>query len=472
MRKTKIICTMGPAVATREKIMELALAGMNVARFNFSHGSHESHKEILSLLKSVREELNLPIAAMLDTKGPEIRTLQFEGGEAHLEMGREFRIKAEPVSGNSSQCGTTYPDLYQETPPGSKILIDDGLIELEVLKIEGKDIVCTINNGGVVKDNKGINVPNTHLQLPFLTDKDISDIRFAVDEGFDYIAASFVRSADDVMQIRGLLRQFGREQIGIISKIENRQGIDNIDEIIRASDGIMVARGDLGIEVPAWEVPIMQKQMIKSCLDTGKIVIIATQMLDSMMRNPRPTRAEVNDVANAVFEGAGAVMLSGETAAGKYPVESLQMMAQIAISTEESIDYWARFRGIRYETNQSINSAIGRSCCGAAMDLAAKAILTVTEGGITPRIISRYRPQCPIVAIAVDEAVRRQLALIWGVETELAAPVQSTDQLFDLAIDRAQKMGVVQKGDVVVISAGVPLGISGSTNLIKAQKIE
>lgn len=472
MRKTKIICTIGPAVADEEKLTELALTGMNVARLNFSHGSHGTHLELFRRLKQIREKLNLPIAGMMDTKGPEIRTGSFAGGAAELIEGEPFTITSEPVEGDGCCC-TTYANLYKEVRPGGRVLIDDGRLELEVEQIHGTDIKCRVIVGGRVSNAKGVNIPDTPLNLPFLSEKDRQDVKLAVQEGFDFIAASFVRSAYDVRLLRDLLMEYGGDKIEIISKIENRQGIDNIDEIIEASDGIMVARGDLGVEIPAHDVPVFQKRIIKKCRAAGKIVIIATEMLDSMIRNPRPTRAEVSDIANAVFDGASAVMLSGETAAGAHPIESLKTMAQIAETTENNIDYWKRFRESEYDDGQrSVPYAISRSCCNIAMDMEARAILTVTQGGKTAKLVARFRPKCPILAIAADESVQRRLSLVWGVRAELAQQVESTDELFDIAIENALRTGVAEKGDTVIITAGVPLGISGTTNIIKAQKLD
>lgn len=468
MRKTKIICTVGPAVSGREMLISLIQSGMNVARFNFSHGTHESQLEYFRLLKQIRQELDLPIAAMLDTKGPEIRTGLFENGLAALETGAIFTIKNAPVNGTGQFCSTTYPDLYKEIQVGARIFIDDGLIELDVDTIEGTDIVCTVKNGGILSNNKGVNLPDTAIAIPFLSGKDRSDILFGIEEGFDYIACSFVRSGDDVKAIRSLLTDNGGENIGIIAKIENRQGLDNLDEIISLSDGIMVARGDLGVEIPANEVPICQKDIVKKCRAAGKIVIIATQMLDSMMRNPRPTRAEVNDVANAIFDGASAVMLSGETASGKYPLDSLCTMAGIADKTEAAIDYWRMFREMPPRRLPSIGGAICRACCATAMDLDAKIIVTVTQKGTTARGVSGFYPQCPILALTTEPETQRKLALVWGVHPMIIPQFDSTDQLFAVAKQTAKEIGLLQSGDIAVITAGVPVGVSGSTNLIKA----
>ncbi len=467
MRKTKIICTLGPATKDKEVLTQLCLNGMNVARMNFSHGDHDSHMEMLNLLKEVREELDLPIGAMCDTRGPEIRTGVFEGGAAELKMGQTFTFYGQECIGTEEGCSTTYENLHNVVKPGSRICVDDGLIELVVQDIQDKDVVCVVSNGGEVKDRKGVNLPGTPVDLPFLSRKDRSDILFAVENGFDFIAASFTRSAQDVMDIRNLLDQVGAKSVEIIAKIENQQGIDNIDEIIEAADGIMVARGDLGVEVPSHEVPQLQKAIIKKCRQAGKNVIVATQMLDSMMRNPRPTRAEVNDVANAVYDRTSAVMLSGETASGKYPIEAVKTMASICENVEKNVDYWKYFRRMDLDHSHNVGSAISRACCTTAMELEAKAIITVTNRGITAKAVSRFQPDCPILALTVDERTRRLLSMVWGVQTALAPVVDSTDKLLNLARSRTWDLGYVQENDLAVVTAGIPVGISGSTNLIK-----
>ena len=470
MRKTKIICTLGPAVDNEESLRALMLAGMNCARFNFSHGTHKSHLATLNRVKRIRDELGLPVATMLDTKGPEIRIKSFEQGPIVLSQGDEFILDTEDVPGNQSQVSVTYQNLHKELFEGCRVLVDDGLVELRVRKIEGSRIHCVVDNGGSLSNNKSINIPDVAIQLPSLTEKDREDLKFAVEQDYDFIAASFVRKASDVEDVRTCLRSFGGENIRIISKIENREGVENLDEIIQASDGIMVARGDLGVEIPAQEVPILQKRMSKSTIRQGKPVITATQRLDSMIRNPRPTRAEVSDVANAVFDGSSCVMLSGETASGKYPVEALKTMADICEAAEGAIDYWGRFRESSLISGAaSINDAITHSCCLTAMDLGASAILAATKSGYTAKVISRFRPACPIIAECQSEQTRRQLAISWGVQPYLTGEVDSTDRLFSVAIEVARKEGAVKSGDTVVITAGVPIGISGTTNLIKAQ---
>ena len=471
MRKTKIICTLGPAVDSEEALRQLILGGMNAARFNFSHGTHESHLALLNKLKRVRDELGRPVAAVLDTKGPEIRIRSFANGPIVLEKGAAFTLTTEDVPGDETKVSVTYADLHKELKEGSRVLIDDGLVELIVSHVEGQNIHCTVENGGGLSNNKSINIPDVSIPLPSLTEKDKQDIKFAVEQDFDFIAASFVRKASDVADIRAELKKYGGEGIRIIAKIENREGVNNLDEIIAAADGIMVARGDLGVEIPAHEVPVLQKEMIQKTNAQGKDVIIATQMLDSMMRNPRPTRAEVSDVANAVYDGTSCVMLSGETASGKYPFEALKTLVDTVVAAEESINYWGRFQKKRHTSGDTISDAITHSCCLTAMDLKAKAILAATSSGSTARMIARFKPACTIAALTMTERVRRQLALVWGVHPYLYGTCDSTDRLFSLAVECARKEGVVEPDDTVVITAGLPIGQSGSTNLIKAQVV-
>ncbi len=472
LRKTKIICTLGPAVDSEEMIRTLIRAGMDAARFNFSHGSHEEHLQRLTLLKSVRDTMGRPVATILDTKGPEIRIRSFAEKSICLEAGDSFTLTTRDEVGDRAHVSVTYEKLHEELQPGQEILIDDGLVALKVDAIQGRDIRCTVENGGSLSANKSINIPGVHIHLPALTERDISDIQFGVANDFDFIAASFVRRAADVQAVRQVLHDCGGDGIRIIAKIENQEGVDNIDEILTVSDGIMVARGDLGVEIPAARVPILQKQIIRKGLQAGKPVITATQMLDSMIRNPRPTRAEVSDVANAVFDGTSCVMLSGETAGGKYPVEALSAMASIVTEAEQSIDYWRQFRKQRIVPAGNINDAITHTCCLTAMDLDAKAILAATYSGRTARMICRFRPACPVAALTMHEKVRRQLAISWGVIPFLTGEVTSTDRIFSLSAEVARKEGLVQNGDTVVITAGIPLGKSGSTNLIKAQIID
>ena len=473
MRKTKIICTLGPAVDSEDMIRTLIRSGMDAARFNFSHGSHPEHLERLSLLKAVRDAMGRPVATILDTKGPEIRIRNFDTKSISLEAGDTFTLTTREEVGDQTHVSVSYPRLHQEVAPGQEILIDDGLVAIRVDEIRGEDIVCTVENGGTLSANKSINIPGVHIHLPALTEKDVADIRFGVENDFDFIAASFVRQASDVEAVRQVLQDCRGESVKIIAKIENQEGVDNIDEILAAADGIMVARGDLGVEIPAHEVPILQKKMIKATIRAGLPVITATQMLDSMIRNPRPTRAEVSAVANAVFDGTSCVMLSGETASGKYPIEALSTMVNTVTAAEEAIDYWGRFRERSLlPVVSGISDAITHSCCLTAMDLNASAILAATRSGYTAKVISRFRPACPIVALCQNESTRRQLAISWGVHPYLSGEVDSTDRMFSLAVDVARKENAVQIGDTVVITAGVPLGQSGTTNLIKAQIVE
>ena len=479
-RKTKIICTLGPAVDNEDVMRALIQEGMNVARFNFSHGPHDEQMGRLKMLRKLRTELGKPVAALLDTKGPEIRLGQFEKGKTELKTGRGFTLTTDDISGTDDRVSITYKNLWNDVKPGDHILIDDGLVGLEVVEIRPvanpvnkeinpMDIVCRVLNDGVISDKKGVNVPNVDLTMPFISEKDYGDICFAVDNDYDFIAASFVRTAEDVMEIRKILAEKGGEDIKIISKIENMQGVRNIDEIIRVSDGIMVARGDMGVEIPLEDVPVMQKMIIKKVCDAGKIVITATQMLDSMMKHPRPTRAEATDVANAIYDGTSAIMLSGETAAGMYPIEAVKTMVRIATRTEQDINYLQRFRQRRAMCNPDVTSAISHATCTMAGDLSAAAIVTVTKSGRTARMISKYRPNCTIVGECLNEKVCRQLNLEWGVEPVLIAEEKNADMLFEKAVDVAEATGFVSKGDIVVLTGGVPLGVSGTTNLIKVQ---
>ena len=479
-RKTKIICTLGPAVDNEDVMRALIQEGMNVARFNFSHGPHDEQMGRLKMLRKLRTELGKPVAALLDTKGPEIRLGQFEKGKTELKTGRGFTLTTDDISGTDDRVSITYKNLWNDVKPGDHILIDDGLVGLEVVEIRPvanpvnkeinpMDIVCRVLNDGVISDRKGVNVPNVDLTMPFISEKDYGDICFAVDNDYDFIAASFVRTAEDVMEIRKILAEKGGEDIKIISKIENMQGVRNIDEIIRVSDGIMVARGDMGVEIPLEDVPVMQKMIIKKVCDAGKIVITATQMLDSMMKHPRPTRAEATDVANAIYDGTSAIMLSGETAAGMYPIEAVKTMVRIATRTEQDINYLQRFRQRRTMCNPDVTSAISHATCTMAGDLSAAAIVTVTKSGRTAKMISKYRPDCTIVGECLTEKVCRQLNLEWGVEPVLIAEEKNADMLFEKAVDVAEATGFVSKGDIVVLTGGVPLGVSGTTNLIKVQ---
>lgn len=471
MRKTKIVCTVGPAVDNEEKLRQLMLEGMDCARFNFSHGTHESHLETLNRVKTIREELGLPVAAMLDTKGPEIRIKKFGKSPVTLADGDTFTLTTDDITGDETRVSVTYDNLHNEISVGSTVLIDDGLVELCVSEINGHDIKCVVETGGALSDNKSINLPSTAIRLPAMTDKDRQDILFGIEQGFDFIAASFVRRASDINEIRDFLRQNGGGNIQIIAKIENREGVDNMDEIIAASDGVMVARGDLGVEIPAHEVPVVQKEMIEKSVLMGKSVITATQMLDSMIRNPRPTRAEVSDVANAVFDGSSAVMLSGETASGKYPIESITAMADIVEAAEASINYWKRFAA-REVTDNEIPTAICHTACMTVHNIGGTAILAATHSGYTAKSLAKFMPGCPIYAMTSNAEVQRSLALTWGVRAYIMPEVSSTDDIFALCSRIATQKGVVSSGDRVVITAGVPIGTSGTTNLIKADVIK
>lgn len=471
MRKTKIICTLGPATDKEGVLRELMLEGMDVARMNFSHGSYEDHKKRMDEVKRLRKELGKPVAILLDTKGPEIRLKDFKDGYAELIAGQQFTLTTRDVEGDAEKVSITYKDLSNDVKVGCHILIDDGLIDMVVEKITTEDIVCRVENGGRVSNKKGVNVPNVELSMPYLSEKDMEDIKFGIEQDIDFIAASFVRTAEDVKQLRYFTEFNGCKNIKIISKIENAQGVSNIDEIIKVSDGIMVARGDMGVEIPGEEVPIIQKMIIKKVYNAGKHVITATQMLDSMMKNPRPTRAETTDVANAIYDGTGAIMLSGETAAGKYPIESLKTMVRIALRTEADIDYRKRFQQIDRPVNPNITDAISHATCTTAMDLNAKAIVTVTKSGSTARMISRYRSNCDLICGTTDEKVCRQLNLAWGAHPYVIDEMTEVFELFAHAINRAKELGYLEKGDIAVITAGVPLGHAGTTNMIKIQEV-
>ena len=471
MRKTKIICTMGPSTDDIEVLRQMAQAGMNVARFNFSHGSHEEHKQRMDCLKKVREEAGLPIAILLDTKGPEIRTGDMKDGKIFLKKGEVLRLTPRACLGTPEKIQITYPDLYKDVQTGTSILIDDGLIELRVEQTQEQDILCRVLNDGAVSNHKGINVPDVHLSIPYLSDKDKEDIKFGIEQGVDFIAASFVRTPDDVQQLRMLLDENGGENINIIAKIENQQGVENIDGIVALADGVMIARGDMGVEIPAEDVPSIQKLLIKKVTLAGKQVITATQMLDSMMKNPRPTRAEVTDVANAIYDGTGAIMLSGETAAGLYPVEALTMMARIAERTEEDIDYRKRFFVRDRKANPDITDAICHATCTTAHDLNARAIVTVTKSGRSARMVARYRPDCDIIGCTPSETVAHQLNLVWGVSPVLVEEKNNVFDLFDYALDTTRDQGLMKEGDIAVITSGVPIGVSGTTNMIKVQVV-
>ncbi|MGG1574958.1 pyruvate kinase [Fictibacillus sp. NRS-1165] len=471
MRKTKIVCTIGPASESVEKLTQLIETGMNVARLNFSHGDFEEHGARIKNIREAAAKLGKTVAILLDTKGPEIRTQTLEGGVAELQAGEELVISMEEVMGTSKKISVTYPGLVDDVHVGSKILLDDGLIELEVTNIGSKEITTKILNSGTLKNKKGVNVPGVSVKLPGITDKDAKDIEFGIEQGIDFIAASFVRRATDVLEIREILEKHNAQSIQIIPKIENQEGVENIDEILAVSDGLMVARGDLGVEIPAEEVPLVQKMLIKKCNELGKPVITATQMLDSMQRNPRPTRAEASDVANAIFDGTDAIMLSGETAAGTYPVEAVQTMHKIAERAESALDYRNILSQRSKESKTTITDAISQSVSFTALNLEADAVITATERGMTARMISKYRPKAPLIAVTSHEDVMRKLSLVWGVYPVKGKKADTTDEMFQIAIDSSLESNLVAHGNIVVITAGVPVGKTGSTNLLKVHVI-
>ena len=470
MRKTKIICTLGPSTDKDGVLRELIANGMNVARFNFSHGSHEEHKGRLDLLKSLREELGKPVAALLDTKGPEIRLKDFKNGTEMLEAGQTFTLTTRDVEGTKEICSITYKDLPQDVAPGGTIMLDDGLIKLQIQTVNDTDIVCTVLNSGKIKNKKGVNVPGVHLSMPYMSQRDKDDIIFGIEQGFDFIAASFVRTAQDVYEIRNLLNEYD-SNIRIIAKIENREGVNNIDSILAAADAVMVARGDLGVEIDFTELPGIQKNIIERSFSFGKPIVTATQMLDSMMVNPRPTRAEISDVANAIYDGTSAIMLSGETAAGAYPVEALKTMSAIAERTET--ENHARVEYLTEATNGkiSVSDATAHAACLTAKDVNAAAIVTVSESGTTARLLSKYRPQQPIIACVMKEQVQRQLSLSWGITSLMMPLAHSTDELIEMSTALAKENGFLHNGELAVVTAGVPVGISGTTNMIKIHMV-
>ena len=469
MRKTKIVCTLGPATDREGVLREMMRAGMNVARFNFAHGTHPEHQARLEVLKALREELNLPVAAMLDTKGPEIRLKSFANGSVALSTGQEFTLTTEDIVGDETRCAITYAELPSDVKEGDTILLDDGLVRLTVLETDSSNIRCRVENDGTMKNNKGVNVPNVRLSMPYMSQRDRDDILFGVEQGFDYIAASFVRTAADVREIRQLLDKH-HSNIRIIAKIENQEGVSNLADILAVADGIMVARGDMGVEIDFTEIPIIQKDMIAKCVACGKPVITATQMLDSMIENPRPTRAEITDVANAIYDGTSAIMLSGETAAGKYPVEAVRTMDAIALRTEANIECDMPVRKAK-QTKLSITAATAHAACTTAMDIGADAILSVSQRGVTAQMVSRFRPSTTVVALLLDPQVQRQMALYWGVEPITMPFASSTDELVDFAVQAAEKAGIVKQGDLVVVTAGVPVGVSGTTNMIRVCQV-
>ena len=470
MRKTKIICTLGPSTDKDGVLRELIANGMNVARFNFSHGSHEEHKGRLDLLKSLREELGKPVAALLDTKGPEIRLKDFKNGTEMLEAGQTFTLTTRDVEGTKEICSITYKDLPQDVAPGGTIMLDDGLIKLQIQTVNDTDIVCTVLNNGKIKNKKGVNVPGVHLSMPYMSQRDKDDIIFGIQQGYDFIAASFVRTAQDVYDIRNLLNEYD-SNIRIIAKIENREGVNNIDSILAAADAVMVARGDLGVEIDFTELPGIQKTIIDRSFSFGKPIVTATQMLDSMIVNPRPTRAEISDVANAIYDGTSAIMLSGETAAGAYPVEALKTMSAIAERTEQE---GFHLRGRMMDSNPgkiSVSDATAHAACLTARDVNAAAIVTVSESGTTARLLSKYRPQQPIIACVMKEQVQRQLSLSWGITPLMMSLAHSTDELIEMSTALAKENGYLHNGELAVVTAGVPVGVSGTTNMIKIHMV-
>ena len=471
MRKTKIVCTLGPSTDREGVLREMIQAGMNVARFNFSHGTHAEHKVRLDALKALREELDAPVAAMLDTKGPEVRLKDFAGGRVHLTAGQKFTLTTVQVEGDAHRCSITYGELPGDVKAGDTILLDDGLVRLTVLETSKTEIRCRVENDGDMKNHKGVNVPGVRLNMPYMSQQDRDDLLFGTEQGFDYVAASFVRSAADVRELRGVLDKAG-SRMRIIAKIENQEGVSNLPEILDAADGIMVARGDMGVEIDFAEIPLIQKNMIARCVACGKPVITATQMLDSMMENPRPTRAEITDVANAIYDGTSAIMLSGETAAGRYPVESVKTMDAIARRTESDINHVKRMTQMAGGRNRlSVAAATAHAACTTAQEIGADAILTVSQRGTTARLVSRFHPGTPIIACLLDQQVRRQMALYWGVEPIMMPYASSTDELVDFAVQAAAQAGVVHEGDLVVVTAGVPVGVAGTTNMIRIQQV-
>ena len=471
MRKTKIVCTMGPSTDKPGILRQLLENGMNVARFNFSHGDYEEHAGRYRLLRTLAQELDLPVAAMLDTKGPEIRLGTFANGTEKLVAGQKFTLTSREVEGTHEICSITYKDLPRDVQPGGRIMLDDGLIELAIDAVEGTDIICTVKNDGVIKTKKGVNVPGVHLSMPYMSPRDRNDILFGIEQGFDLISASFTRNAQDIMEIRHILDEHDCN-MRIIAKIENQEGIDNIDEILTVADGIMVARGDMGVEIDYAEIPSIQKHLIDRAMSAGKICITATQMLDSMIVNPRPTRAEITDVANAIYDGTGAVMLSGETAAGKYPVEALKAMAAIAETTEADSNFDNLVHHARSEsTRMTISAAVGHAACTTAADVGASAIITASKSGETARLLSRFRPDVPIIACVLDESTRRQMNVYRGVVPLMIDYAHSTDELIEMSVNASEKAGLVSSGDMVVVTAGVPVGVSGTTNMIKVHMV-
>ncbi len=471
MRKTKIVCTLGPATDDYAVLKNMIRAGMNVARLNFSHGTHDDHRARIDMVKRARKELDVPVAILLDTKGPEIRVKTFKEGKAELRAGDKFTLTTRDVEGDGGIVSVTYGDLPKYVKKGARILVNDGVIELKVESVNKTDIVTVVQNDGALSNRKSINLPDTFIDMPYLSDVDRADIEFGLTQDIDYIAMSFVRSVDDVRQIKKLLNEHNQNDVQLIAKIENRSGVDNLESILAESDGVMVARGDMGVEIPFEELPGIQKDMITRCYRQGKKVITATQMLESMIANPRPTRAEISDVANAIYDGSSAIMLSGETAAGAYPVEAVRTMAKIAECAESDINYKKRFRALEPQI-KSITDAVSHSTCAASFDLDAKAIIAVSRSGYTARKISRFRPVAPIIAATTSVKAYNQLAMNWGVTPTLSKVQANSDDLFKHVMNCAVNTGVVQEGDLVIIAAGVPVGVSGNTNTMRIEHVK
>lgn len=471
MRKTKIVCTIGPATDDENVLREMMQSGMDVARFNFSHSDHEVHRKRFEVITRLRDELGLNVATLMDTKGPEIRLRDFKDHKpVTINDGDIFTLTTREVEGDETICSITFPKLPKDVKPGTRILINDGVIELKVASVDPTDIKCEVIHGGLLSDHKGINVPGVKLSMPYISDADMSDLEFGAKMGFDFIAASFVRTGADVMYLRKFTQSLGWFNPRIIAKIENAEGVENIDEILEAADGIMVARGDMGVEIPFEKIPAIQKELIHKAYNAGKQVITATQMLESMIQNPKPTRAEITDVANAIYDGTSAIMLSGETAAGKFPLDAVRTMALIAETTEKDIDYIGRFRKREDTGKPSITDAISHATVTTAHDLNAAAILTVTKSGATARILSKYRPDCPIIGLTTDDVTCHQMNMSWGILPGIIEEMDNTDALISRAIEVSLEKGYLQKGDLVVITAGVPLGMSGTTNLLKVER--
>ena len=468
MRKTKIVCTLGPATDKNNSLEKLMKAGMNVARLNFSHGNHEEHGIRVQEIKKLREKLNIPIAIILDTMGPDVRLGNFENGKTTLNNGDTFVLTSEDITGNNKICSISHKNLSSDIKKKDIILIDDGLIELKVIDTTNKEVKCEVINGGPVSNRKGLNFPGIHLSLPFVSEKDIKDIKFAIENDFDFIAASFVRNSNDVRELKQILYNNNCENIKIISKIENKDGVENIDEILRVSDGVMIARGDMGVEIPFEELPAIQKDIIKKSNKAGKPVITATQMLESMITNPRPTRAEITDVANAVFDGTSAIMLSGETSIGEFPIDAVLTMTKIALKAENNIDYISKFKKTYFKASKNVTNAISHATCNSAHLLGASSIITVTQSGHTARMVSKYRPSCQIIAATPSHKIYNQLSLSWAVcPIVVSQRNTTTDDIFNQAIDKAFEEKFIKNGDLTIITGGMPIGISGTTNIMK-----